>query len=68
MIFKIQRPLAGDTSQMLVYNKDRSVEFMLPFDGTARAWMGDAPKKYAHCHVKDGRLNIDQEIEDDFDW
>lgn len=62
MIFKIQRPLGGDMTQMLVYNQDHSVEFMMPFDDDAKAFMGVAVKKYAHCHIKDGKLHVEQEV------
>lgn len=52
-IFKLQRPVAGG-DEILIYNRSRNVELLLPPTPQLLAYFGDELKIYAVGEVKDG--------------
>lgn len=59
MIVKIQRPLYSSYNgrkpsvvQVLIYNKDRSVERLETFTKKWEEWFGDELKRYAYAHME----------------
>lgn len=61
-IFKIQLPLIGE-ELALVYNKDRSVQDMVPISGEILSFMGRSNKKYALASLENGEFKIEKESE-----
>lgn len=48
-VFKVQRPLGGEMTDCLVYNKDQSITFFLPFNEEVKKVFekeGNPPKLY----------------------
>jgi hypothetical protein len=63
MIVKLQRPLAGGT-EVLIYNKDRSVQGMIPMTPDLQRLFGKKPKVYAEGSFKNGIVEIDRLVPD----
>ena len=62
-IFKIQRPLAGDMCQVLVYNKDRSIESQVPMTTDLQKLFGSRAKIYHMAKVEGGELILGEPVE-----
>lgn len=60
-VFKLQRPLGGDMTRVLAYNKSRSVMLQVPFDDDMKAFFGSAGaplKLYVMGEVQGTRLHL----------
>ncbi len=72
MIVKIQRPLAGDLSNLLVYDKERTFELLVPVMSSEGKWllncMRDKPKIYCVVQVDKDRVARINHIMADQDW
>lgn len=58
MIIKIQRPLAGPHEEVLMYDRRRQHQRIVPMTGELRKLMGDRFKIYAEAEFKDGKWVI----------
>lgn len=69
MTVKIQRSLFSSTGNetMLVYNRDRSVQMVLPLDPAVQKELGHCPKGYFRARMKDKKLIIGARVADE-DW
>lgn len=62
-IFKLQMPLAG-APMVLIYNKDRSAQGMIPLTDELKELMGDSIKDFFYCiHREDGPIEIFEKAE-----
>lgn len=71
MIFKIQRPISAEVSgsddEVLIYNEDRSIEFMIPMSLMERFWLdvGAYLKVYVEAEIdEDEGFVIDSIVEE----
>ncbi len=69
MIVKVQKPLEGDMTRVLVYNRDRSYSQLHGYDETLRDIFETTGrlKFYAHAELENGNLTI-YKIVEDRDW
>lgn len=69
-IVKLQRPLAGEMTQVLVYNEDRSIQEMFQWsEKTIKLFFGKDKKVYCHAHARrDGVLVLDSRCATHPDW
>jgi len=69
MIFKVQRPLAGnDMSQALVYNEDRTIELFIPLSEIIDMFKEkQQPKIYVIGAIHGQKLFVDSFAKDQ-DW
>lgn len=70
-IFKIQRPLATNAPEhpgFLIYNEDRSIQEIIPYEFLSHVWPGDRLKIYVLGRMDEkGQLFI-EEVVDEQDW
>lgn len=71
-ILKFQRPIfsTGEENEILVYNKDRSIDtmFMMNEDDIAQVFPNDEFKTYWECEIKN-KVNIEMlEQVSEQDW
>ena len=66
MIVKIQLPLAGDMSQALVYDGNRSLNTLIPVTDSLLEAMDGRPKVYfrVSCDEDQKRLSVLAEVAD----
>jgi hypothetical protein len=66
MIVKIQRPLfsSNECPTVLIYNKDRTVEYQTPYNNEWETWFGDKLKRYTKAYLHKGILVIKQPVQD----
>jgi aminoglycoside/choline kinase family phosphotransferase len=64
---KVQLPIAGDMSKALVYNEDRTINFLWPVEDIQDIMYG-RPKAYFSSTIdQDGQVTIESEIKE-LDW
>ena len=65
MIVKVQRPLfTTGEPQVLIYNRNRTIERLAPFTPAWRLWFGNELKRYARAHFDKTILVIDGIVAD----
>lgn len=60
-VFKLQRPLGGNTGLALAYTRRRNRDTFVPYDNTIRALFerhGNPLKLYVRAELQDGALQI----------
>lgn len=63
IIVKVQLSLytSEPVRQVVVYNEDRSIEFMMDAPADVLELMGDRPKAFFYATLKDGTMGLDEE-------
>ena len=66
MIVKVQLPLVSNEAEpkALIYNADRSIEYMPSVDDELRSLMGDRDKAFFHAELVGSILQIGNEADD----
>jgi hypothetical protein len=65
MVVKIQYPLfTTGKPEVLIYDKRKTVVFLLPYKGKWKELLGDKLKIYARAHMEKTILVIDEVIPD----
>lgn len=63
-VVKIQLPIAGDLSKALIYNEDRSINFLWPVEDVQDI-MDGRPKVYFFATIdQEGVVTIESEVRD----
>lgn len=65
MIVKVQKPLLGN--DVLIYNRSRSVQILVPYTREWKKWFAGHLKRYAKAHLEGTELVIDK-IAEDRNW
>lgn len=69
MIVKIQRSLFSNKGEatMLIYNRDRRIQLILPLDPAVQEELGERPKGYFRAQTHGSELVIGELVADE-DW
>lgn len=69
MIVKVQLPLYTNEPQpmVLIYNEDRSIEGMVPYDKATKKMLGRKPKQYYYAIVTGENVGLIKRAPDQ-DW